>query len=132
MLLTRFWNVLVAMLLGAAVFVLYLAVSMYNRAGARTMAERLSSDTQVVSWYLKEDARERAAQLIQFAVNAELARALQKSNESEAKVPPQCTDKVHKELKTILDQQEVVNDPPLQRRAFHTEGSDVKAQVYQT
>jgi hypothetical protein len=103
MLLTRFWNVLVAMLLGAAVFVLYLAVSMYNRAGARTMAERLSSDTQVVSWYLKEDARERAAQLIQFAVNSELAKALQKSNESETKVPPQCTDKVRKELRTILD-----------------------------
>jgi len=75
MLLTRFWNVLVALLLGAAVFVLYLAVSMYNRAGTRTMAERLSSDSQVVSWYLKEDSRERAAQLIQFAVNSELARA---------------------------------------------------------
>ena len=88
MLLTRFWNVLIAMLLGASVFVLYLAVSMYNRAGSRTMAERLSSDTQVVSWYLKEDARERAAQLIQFAVNSDLARALQKSNESESKVPP--------------------------------------------
>lgn len=99
MLLTRFWNVLIAMLLGAAVFVLYLAVSMYNRSGSRTMAERLSSDSQVVSWYLKEDARERAAQLIQFAVNPELAKALQKSNESEAKVPPQSQEKVRKELK---------------------------------
>jgi hypothetical protein len=39
---------------------------------------------------------------------------------------------VFTELKTILDQQEVVNDPPLQRRAFHSGGSDVKAQVYQT
>ena len=103
MLLTRFWNVLVALLLGAAVFVLYLAVSMYNRAGARTLAERLSSDSQVVSWYLKEDSRERAAQLIQFAVNSELARALQKSNESEAKVPPQSAEKVHKELRSILE-----------------------------
>ena len=84
MLLTRFWNVLVALLLGASVFVLYLAMSMYNRAGARTMAERLSDDSQVVSWYLKEDSRERVAQLIQFAVNSELARALQKSNESAA------------------------------------------------
>ncbi len=103
MLLTRFWNVLTALLLGAAVFVLYLAVSMYNRAGSRTMAERLSSDSQVVSWYLKEDARERAAQLIQFAVNPELARALQKSNESEAKVPPQSQEKVRRVLKTIND-----------------------------
>lgn len=103
MLLTRFWNVLVALLLGACVFVLYLAMSMYNRAGARTMAERLSSDAQVVSWYLKEDARERAAQLIQFAVDGELARALQKSNESEAKVPPQSSEKARKELKKVLE-----------------------------
>ena len=99
MLLTRFWNVLIALLLGATVFVLYLAVSMYNRSGSRTMAERLSSDSQVVSWYLKEDARERAAQLIQFAVDPELARALQKSNESEAKVPPQSAEKTRKVLK---------------------------------
>jgi hypothetical protein len=101
MLLTRFWNVLLALLLGSTVFVLYLAVSMYNRSGSRTMAERLSSDSQVVSWYLKEDARERAAQLIQFAVNPELAKALQKSNESEAKVPPQSQEKVRKVLKEI-------------------------------
>jgi len=101
MLLTRFWNVLVALVLGATVFVLYLAVSMYNRSGSRTMAERLSSDSQVVSWYLKEDARERAAQLIQFAVNSDLARALQKSNESESKVPPQSQEKVHAALRTI-------------------------------
>jgi hypothetical protein len=101
MLLTRFWNVLLALLLASTVFVLYLAVSMYNRSGSRTMAERLSSDSQVVSWYLKEDARERAAQLIQFAVNPELAKALQKSNESEAKVPPQSQEKVRKVLKEI-------------------------------
>ena len=103
MLLTRFWNVLIALLLGAAVFVLYLAVSMYNRSGSRTMAERLSSDTQVVSWYLKDDARERAAQLIQFAVNPDLARALQTSNDSEAKVPPQSQEKVHAALKAISE-----------------------------
>src|ERR1039457_5222335 len=101
MLLTRFWNVLLALLLGSVVFVLYLAVSMYNRSGSRTMAERLSSDSQVVSWYLKEDARERAAQLIQFAVNPELAKALKKSNESESKVPPQSQEKVRKVLKEI-------------------------------
>ncbi len=103
MLLTRFWNVLLALLLGSVVFVLYLAVSMYNRSGSRTMAERLSSDSQVVSWYLKEDARERAAQLIQFAVNPDLAKALQKSNEAESKVPPQSQEKVRKVLKAISE-----------------------------
>jgi len=76
---------------------------MYNRSGSRTMAERLSSDSQVVSWYLKEDARERAAQLIQFAVNPDLAKALQKSNEAESKVPPQSQEKVRKVLKAISE-----------------------------
>lgn len=99
MLLTRFWNVLVSLVLGATVFVLYLAVSMYNRSGSRTMAERLSSDSQVVSWYLKEDARQRAAELIPFAVNQELARALAKSTESDAKVPAASQDKVLAALK---------------------------------
>ena len=37
MLLSRFWYVVLALLLGAAAFVLYLAMSMYNRAGARAL-----------------------------------------------------------------------------------------------
>lgn len=99
MLLTRFWSVLVSLALGVNVFVLYLAVSMYNRAGSRTMAERLSSDSQVVSWYLKDDARQRAAELIPFAVNQELARALVKSTESDAKVPAAAQEKAVAALK---------------------------------
>jgi hypothetical protein len=102
MLLTRFWIVLMSLLYGSAVFVLYLAVSMYNRSGSRTMAERLSSDSQVVSWYLKEDARLRAAQLIPFAVNQELARALQKSSEAEGKIPSASQDKVQASLRAAL------------------------------
>lgn len=99
MLLTRFWMVLNSLLLGAAVFVLYLAVSMYNRSGTKTMAERLSSDSQVVSWYLKEDARQRAAQLIPFAINQELAKALLKSSDSDAKVPAASQEKVQAALR---------------------------------
>ena len=48
MLLSRFWYVVLALLLGVAAFVLFLAVSMYNRAGARAMGEALSSDSPVV------------------------------------------------------------------------------------
>ena len=91
--------VLLSLLYGAAVFVLFLAMSMYNRAGTRTMAERLSSDSQVVSWYLKEDARLRAAQLIPFAVNQQLARALQKSSEADGKIPTAAQEKVQVALR---------------------------------
>ena len=49
MLLSRFWYVLLGLVLGVLVFMLYLAASMYNRQGSKVMAEGLSIDSQVVS-----------------------------------------------------------------------------------
>ena len=59
MVLSRFWYVLLGLFLGLAVFVLSIATSMYNRAAARAMGEALSADSQVVAWYLRDDARQR-------------------------------------------------------------------------
>ncbi len=101
MLLTRFWIAALSLVLGATVFSLYLAASMYDRAGTRAMAEGLSSDSQVVSWYLKEDARSRAGQLVKFAVSGDIQKYLAKSSESEAKVPAEAREKVAAELKKI-------------------------------
>jgi hypothetical protein len=101
MLATRFWSVFVALMLGAVLFVLFLGTSMYNRAGSRTLGESLSSDSQVVSWYLKDDARQRSAQLIQFALAPDVARALQKANESESKVSEDSRDKLLAALKKV-------------------------------
>jgi hypothetical protein len=101
MLLSRFWYVVLALLLGAATFVLFLAASMYNRAGSRDLAERLSSDSQVVSWYLKDDARQRTAQLTKFALNRDIAKYLDKSSGSEAKVPDKARDKVEDALREV-------------------------------
>src|SRR5688572_12983106 len=101
MLLSRFWYVVLALLLGAALFVLYLATSMYNRASARAQGEGLSSDSQVVSWYLKDDARQRTAQLIQFALNQDISKYLQESSDSEAKVPQKSRDKVRAALDSV-------------------------------
>lgn len=104
MLLSRFWYVVLALLLGVAAFVLFLAVSMYNRAGARAMGEALSSDSQVVSWYLKDDARMRSAHLIKFALDDGIAKFLAKSSESEAKVPQEARDKVLAALRKVNEQ----------------------------
>lgn len=104
MLATRFWIVFVGLLLGAATFLLFLATSMYNRAGVRTLGEALSSDAQVVSWYLKDDARQRSARLIEFALNPDVARLLSKSNESETKVPQSVRDKLLGALKQVNSQ----------------------------
>jgi len=101
MLLSRFWYVVLALLLGASVFVLSLAASMYNRAHSRTMGERLSADSQVVTWYLKNDARERSAQLTKFALNRDIAQYLDKSSKSEDKVPEKAKDKVREALREV-------------------------------
>jgi hypothetical protein len=101
MLATRFWTVFLGLVIGLATFLLYLATSMYNRAGARAMGEALSSDGQVVEWYLKDDARRRSARLIQFALNADIARYLAKSSESESKVPEEARDKVLAGLRKV-------------------------------
>lgn len=104
MLLSRFWYVVLALLLGVAAFGLFLAVSMYNRAGARSMGEALSSDSQVVSWYLKDDARMRSAHLIKFALDDDIAKFLSKSSESESKVPQEARDKVLSALRKVNEQ----------------------------
>lgn len=103
MLLSRFWYVLLALVLGGAIFVLFLATSMYNRAGARNMGEGLSADSQVVSWYLKSDARSRSAQLIKFALDPDIAKYLAKSSADEQKVPSKARDKVRAALKKVSE-----------------------------
>ena len=64
-------------------FCLHVASSMYNRAGCARAREGLSVRRQVVSWYLRDDARQRSAQLIQFALDPDIAKYLQKSSDSE-------------------------------------------------
>lgn len=101
MLLSRFWYVVLGLVLGGAAFVLFLATGMYNRAGARAMGEALSSDAQVVSWYLGNDARQRSAQLIQFALDPDIGKFLSKSSEKDDAVPQESRDKVGAALRKL-------------------------------
>jgi hypothetical protein len=101
MLASRFWYVFLGLLLGVATFLLFLATSMYNRAGARAMGEALSSDSQVVNWYLSNDARQRSAQLIAFGVDSDVAKSLAKSSENENKVPDDAREKTRTALKKV-------------------------------
>ncbi len=63
------------------------------------MAEGLSADSQVVSWYLKNDARERAAQLIKFATDGNIAKGLADASATEGKL----SDKVRATVQQGLD-----------------------------
>jgi hypothetical protein len=83
MIASRFWVGLLGLSLSAAALVAYLAVSMHDRLGVRLAAEGLSADSRVVSWYLKNSAREAAAQLIRFAGNDAVARALSGTSRAE-------------------------------------------------
>ncbi|UQA61592.1 MXAN_5187 family protein [Polyangium aurulentum] len=79
MILSRFWYLALAILLGASAFVLFLAAQMYNRAGQRAMSEALAADSSAVGWYLKDDARNRSTALIPIALAPELRTHLQKA-----------------------------------------------------
>jgi hypothetical protein len=83
MIASRFWVGLLGLSLSAAALVAYLAVSMHDRLGTRLAAEGLSADSRVVSWYLKNSAREAAAQLIRFAGNDAVARSLSSANRAD-------------------------------------------------
>lgn len=106
MLLSRFWYMLLGLVLGGAVFTLYIAQSMYNRANAKVLGEGLSSDSQVVSWYMRSQSRERSAQLIKFALSPEVSQALQKSSRSET-IPKEAKEAASAALTKL-----VANVPP--------------------
>jgi hypothetical protein len=97
MIASRFWIGLLGLSLSAAALVAYLAVSMHDRLGVRLAAEGLSADSRVVSWYLKNSAREAAAQLIRFAGNDSVARSLANANRAE-----HADDGTRRQLKATL------------------------------
>ncbi len=101
MLASRFWYVLLSILLAGAVFLLYLAQSMYNRAGTKEIGERLSSDSQVVTWYLKSLARERSAQLIQFSLNRKVVSALAEASKKPDAPPKKLRSEVEEALNKL-------------------------------
>lgn len=101
MLLSRFWYVVLGLLLGATLFLLFIAQSMYNRVGERARGEGLSADSQVVSAYLKADARSRSGQLVKFALDGDIAKTLQQASQSETKLPEKYREKVTAALKKV-------------------------------
>lgn len=100
MILSRFWYAVLALALGAAGFMLLIAVQMFNRTSARAMSESLQADSSAVEWYLKDDARRRASALVQIALSPDVRSSLAKSS-GEAKVPKELRDKTSKTLQKL-------------------------------
>lgn len=103
MLLSRFWYVVLALALGGALFVLFVAAQLFNRTGQRSMAESLSSDSSAVSWYLKDDIRNRSSALIGMALNPEIRAGLSKAT-GEAKLSREAKEKTVTALKKLADE----------------------------
>jgi hypothetical protein len=104
MILSRFWYAVLALAFGAAVFVLLLAVQMYNRAGHRAMSESLLADSSAVEWYLKDDARRRGSALIQMALSPEIRANLAKSSGEAKAVPKELHGKNRKALLKLVEE----------------------------
>jgi len=61
------------------------ASQMYNHAGTRAMSEALTADSSAVDWYLRDEARKRAAAIIGLALNPQIVEGLGKAT-GDAKV----------------------------------------------
>jgi hypothetical protein len=99
MLLSRFWYGVLALALGASIFVLFVAAELYNRSSNRAMSEALSADSSAVEWFLNDDARKRSSALIRVVLNPDLRSALAKAS-AEAKPGPELREKSRQALRS--------------------------------
>ena len=103
MILSRMWYLVLALLLGAAVYVVMLAVGQYNRRNQVAMEETLKADSQVVSWAMQVDARRRLDVLLLAAVDPTIAKSLRAVNGKELPVAQSAKDDGQKALKAFND-----------------------------
>lgn len=105
MLLSRFWYGVLALALGGTVFTLFLAAQKYNRAGDEAMRESLAADSSAVEWFLKDDSRKRATELIPIVLSPDIRGNLAKASAEEKDKPVRETrDKARDALKKLADQ----------------------------
>jgi hypothetical protein len=97
MLLSRFWYLLLSFALAAAVAILCVAQSFYNRSTERWLGSSLSADSIAVSMAVKDDARNRAAALLPIALDPDVSDGLAKASEADD-IPKEAREKVKKGL----------------------------------
>ncbi|MFW5740411.1 MAG: CHASE4 domain-containing protein, partial [Myxococcota bacterium] len=104
MLLSRFWYLILALALGAAVGGLFLAQTVYNRASTESMEQALWADTQVVKWYINDDARRRSSLLLKVCLDGTIRKELSKASSKDEKVPQDVKDRTRAALKKLMDE----------------------------
>ena len=109
MLLSRFWYGILAITLGVSVFILFVAVQMYNRTGKTAMNDSLSSDSSAVDWFLRDDARRRSSALINIALSPEVSAGLAKAS-GDAKIDDDTRSKTGAALRKLGEESEIKFD----------------------
>lgn len=102
MILSRIWYVILALLVAASAYVVFLAVGQYNRSNAAAASETLKSDSQVVSWALQVDARRRLDALYLASGDANVVKALRNANGKEP-IPAPAKDEAVKAMRAFND-----------------------------
>ena len=83
MLLSRFWYLFLSALTAFVIFLLFLATAVTNRNGQKNAEKLLTSASNAVGWYLKDDARTRAAALIPLVLNPKINKGLETASKAE-------------------------------------------------
>ena len=109
MLLSRFWYGILAIALGVSVFILFVAVQMYNRTGKAAMSDSLSSDSSAVDWFLRDDARRRSSALIPIVLSTEISGGLAKAS-ADAKIDRDTRLKTASALRKLGEEAEMKFD----------------------
>src|SRR5262249_44970462 len=80
MILSRIWYVVLALIVGVAIYIVQLAVGQYNRRNFQAMDEALKGDSQVVNWAMQVDARRRLDSLLLGSVDPAVLKSLKAAN----------------------------------------------------
>lgn len=104
MLLSRFWYLILALALGVTVGGLFLAQRVYNRASRDSMEQALWADTQVVKWYINDDARRRSSLLLKVCLDGTIRKELHKASSKDDKVPQDVKDRTRTALQKLVDE----------------------------
>ncbi|MBI4950880.1 MAG: hypothetical protein HY908_02525, partial [Myxococcales bacterium] len=103
MLLSRFWYIVLSLLLGASVFMLYIAHGVASRTATRTMGELLTAATNSVEWYLRDHAHQRAAELTDLTFHPDVQAALSAAADAESLATVKERDKVKSALRAFAE-----------------------------
>lgn len=103
MLLSRFWFVVTALALGVLIAGVHLGVLVYNSASRHAMDQALAADTQVVGWYLNDDARRRSSLLLGICLDDAIRKNLSKASNTMDALPKEAPAEARSALRKVLE-----------------------------